>query len=105
MSQIATPPPPLAPLYATDPTLGHALLDLEPRLTRAAEITIAGLNAKGATSPPETRAARQASGEMATIWRGGTERSAPGPSSPPNTASISRLADASIRGAWEKRAR
>ena len=45
MYQIATPPPPLAELYATDPELGHALLDLEPRLTRAAEITIAGLQA------------------------------------------------------------
>src|ERR1700727_853607 len=30
---------------ACDNELGHALLDLEPRLTRAAEITIAGLQA------------------------------------------------------------
>ena len=45
MYQIATPPPPLAELYLTDPDLGHALLDLEPRLTRAAEVTIAGLQA------------------------------------------------------------
>jgi AcrR family transcriptional regulator len=45
MYQIATPPPPLAELYATDPSLGHALLDLEPRLTRAAQVTIAGLRA------------------------------------------------------------
>jgi AcrR family transcriptional regulator len=45
MYQIATPPPPLAELYATDPKLGHALLDLEPRLTRVAQVTIAGLQA------------------------------------------------------------
>ena len=48
MYQIATPPPPLAELYAAEPRLGHALLDLEGRLTRAAEVTIAGL---GATAP------------------------------------------------------
>jgi AcrR family transcriptional regulator len=51
MYQIATPPPPLAELYATEPNLGHALLDLEPRLTRAAEVTIAGLRAL--PSPPK----------------------------------------------------
>ena len=45
MYQIATPPPPLAELYATDPELGHALLDLEPRLTRAAQVAIAGMRA------------------------------------------------------------
>jgi hypothetical protein len=45
MYQIATPPPPLAELYATDPELGHALLDLEPRLARAAQVTICGLRA------------------------------------------------------------
>jgi AcrR family transcriptional regulator len=49
--QIATPPPPLAELYATDPKLGHALLDLEPRLNRAAQVTIAGLRALP-TAPP-----------------------------------------------------
>ncbi len=43
MYQIATPPPPLADLYVTDPDLGHALLELEPRLARAAEVTIAGM--------------------------------------------------------------
>lgn len=43
MYQIATPPPPLAELYATDPALGHALLDLEPRLARATQLTIAGM--------------------------------------------------------------
>jgi AcrR family transcriptional regulator len=53
MYQIATPPPPLAELYATDPKLGHALLDLEPRLSRAAQVTIAGLRALP-TAPPRT---------------------------------------------------
>ena len=48
MYQIATPPPPLAELYATDPALGHALLDLEPRLTRAAQVAIAGMRARPA---------------------------------------------------------
>jgi AcrR family transcriptional regulator len=51
MYQIATPPPPLAELYTTDPNLGHALLDLEPRLTRAAQVTIAGLQALPSTPP------------------------------------------------------
>jgi AcrR family transcriptional regulator len=45
MYQIATPPPALAELYATDPQLGHALLDLEPRLAQAAQVTIGGLRA------------------------------------------------------------
>jgi AcrR family transcriptional regulator len=43
MYQIATPPPPLAELYADEPGLGHALLDLSGRLTRAARVAIAGL--------------------------------------------------------------
>ncbi len=43
MYQIATPPPPLAELYVAEPRLGHALLHLEARLTRAAQVTIAGL--------------------------------------------------------------
>lgn len=43
MFQIATPPEPLARLYKEEPKLGHALLDLEPRLTRATRVTIAGL--------------------------------------------------------------
>ena len=50
MYQIATPPPPLAELYTTDPHLAHAVLDLEPRLTRAAQVTITGLQAL--PSPP-----------------------------------------------------
>jgi AcrR family transcriptional regulator len=32
--QISTPPPEIAELYRTDPRLGHALVDLEPRLRR-----------------------------------------------------------------------
>jgi AcrR family transcriptional regulator len=32
--QISTPPPEIAELYRTDPRLGHALIDLEPRLRR-----------------------------------------------------------------------
>jgi AcrR family transcriptional regulator len=47
MFQIATPPEPLARLYKEEPALGHALLDLEPRLTRATRVTIAGLEALG----------------------------------------------------------
>jgi AcrR family transcriptional regulator len=45
MYQIATPPPPLAELYQSEPRLSDALLDLPERLTRAARITIAGLQA------------------------------------------------------------
>jgi AcrR family transcriptional regulator len=41
--QIATPPDPLRRLYEEEPAIGHSLLDLEPRLTRAARVTIAGL--------------------------------------------------------------
>ncbi len=47
MFQIATPPEALARLYKEEPALGHALLDLEPRLTRATRVTIAGLEALG----------------------------------------------------------
>jgi len=32
--QISTPPPEIAELYRSDPRLGHALIDLEPRLQR-----------------------------------------------------------------------
>jgi AcrR family transcriptional regulator len=41
--QIANPPPMLAELYATDPDLGHACVDLLPRLRRTAAILLAGL--------------------------------------------------------------
>ena len=45
MYQIATPPPPLVELYEAEPRLGHALLDLPGRLTRATRVLIAGLEA------------------------------------------------------------
>jgi AcrR family transcriptional regulator len=45
MFQIATPPKPLADLYKREPKLGHSLLDLDARLTRAARVTIAGIAA------------------------------------------------------------
>ena len=45
MWQIATPPPPLAELYVEQPELGHFATDFGPRLTRAARVTIAGLQA------------------------------------------------------------
>jgi AcrR family transcriptional regulator len=41
--QIANPPPALAELYVSDPALGHACVDLVPRLRRTAEILLAGL--------------------------------------------------------------
>jgi AcrR family transcriptional regulator len=47
MYQIATPPPPLAELYKREPDLGHSLLDLDARLTRATRVVIAGLEALG----------------------------------------------------------
>ena len=47
MYQIATPPPVLAELYRAEPALGHELLDLPGRLRRAAQVTIAGLDAVG----------------------------------------------------------
>jgi AcrR family transcriptional regulator len=45
MYQIATPPPPLADLYQREPQLGHSLLDLDARLTRATRVAIAGITA------------------------------------------------------------
>jgi AcrR family transcriptional regulator len=45
MYQIATPPEPLVRLYEEEPHLGHFLLDLEARLTRAATVVIVGLGA------------------------------------------------------------
>jgi AcrR family transcriptional regulator len=47
MFQIATPPKPLADLYEREPKLGHSLLDLDARLTRATRVAIAGLEALG----------------------------------------------------------
>lgn len=41
--QIANPAPALAALFASDPDLAHACVDLVPRLRRTAEILLAGL--------------------------------------------------------------
>jgi AcrR family transcriptional regulator len=41
--QIANPVPALAELYASDPALAHACVDLVPRLRRTADILLAGL--------------------------------------------------------------
>ena len=41
--QIANPAPALAELYASDPALAQACVDLAPRLRRTAEILLAGL--------------------------------------------------------------
>jgi hypothetical protein len=41
--QIANPAPALAELYASDPALSRACVDLTPRLRRTAEILLAGL--------------------------------------------------------------
>ena len=41
--QIANPAPALAELYASDPALARACVDLAPRLRRTAEILLAGL--------------------------------------------------------------
>ena len=41
--QIANPVPALAALFASDPALAHACVDLVPRLRRTAEIVLAGL--------------------------------------------------------------
>jgi hypothetical protein len=43
--QIANPAPALAELYASDPALAQACVDLAPRLRRTAEILLAGLKA------------------------------------------------------------
>jgi AcrR family transcriptional regulator len=45
--QIANPAPALAELYASDPALAQACVDLPPRLRRTAEILLAGLEAAG----------------------------------------------------------
>jgi hypothetical protein len=41
--QIANPAPALIELYASDPALAQACVDLAPRLRRTAEILLAGL--------------------------------------------------------------
>jgi AcrR family transcriptional regulator len=47
MYQIATPPQPLAELYRREPEIGHSMLDLDARLTRATRVVIAGLESLG----------------------------------------------------------
>ena len=53
--QIANPVPALAELYASDPALAQACVELTPRLRRTAEILLAGLTAsRGPRSAPES---------------------------------------------------
>jgi AcrR family transcriptional regulator len=53
--QIANPVPALAELYASDPALAQACVDLMPRLQRTAEILLAGLTAsRRPRSAPES---------------------------------------------------
>jgi Tetracyclin repressor-like, C-terminal domain len=49
--QVATPPPALAALYATDPELAGACVDLLPRLRRAGEVFLSGLIPSRAAGP------------------------------------------------------
>jgi AcrR family transcriptional regulator len=51
--QIANPPEPLAQLYATDPELAHACVDLAPRLKRTASILLSGLVPSRNTAVPD----------------------------------------------------
>jgi AcrR family transcriptional regulator len=55
--QIANPVPALAALYASDPALAHACVDLVPRLRRTAEILLAGLIPSRDPHNPAPRAA------------------------------------------------
>jgi AcrR family transcriptional regulator len=41
--QIATPGPEIAELYRTDPRLGHAIIEVEPRLARILTATLTGM--------------------------------------------------------------
>jgi hypothetical protein len=45
--QIATPSPEIAALYRADPRLGHAILDVEPRLARILGAMLRGMQASG----------------------------------------------------------
>ena len=54
--QIANPAPALAELYASDPALAQACVDLAPRLRRTAEILLAGLKATGGQGQSNSRA-------------------------------------------------
>ena len=49
--QIANPVPALAELYASDPALAQACVDLTPRLQRTAEVLLAGLPASRGPRP------------------------------------------------------
>jgi AcrR family transcriptional regulator len=53
--QIANPAPALAELYASDPALAQACVDLTPRLRRTAEILLAGLIPSRQPARPDSR--------------------------------------------------
>ncbi|KOV67487.1 TetR/AcrR family transcriptional regulator [Streptomyces sp. MMG1121] len=48
--QMATPGPRLRELYTSDPRLGHAVVEVEPRLTRVLTALLTGLGAHSATT-------------------------------------------------------
>ncbi|MEU7301450.1 TetR family transcriptional regulator [Streptomyces sp. NPDC007206] len=48
--QMATPGPRLRELYASDPRLGHAVVEVEPRLTRVLTAYLTGLGVRSATA-------------------------------------------------------
>jgi len=48
--QMATPGPELAALYRSDPRLAHAVVDVEPRVTRLLTAMLAGLGARAAAA-------------------------------------------------------
>jgi AcrR family transcriptional regulator len=53
--QIANPPPALADLYASDPELGHACVDLKPRLQRTGTVLLSGFIPTRRPLPPGAR--------------------------------------------------
>ncbi|MBI0298680.1 TetR family transcriptional regulator [Streptomyces sp. PRKS01-29] len=50
--QMATPGPRLRELYETDPRLGHAIVEVEPRLRRVLTAFLTGLDAQSAGTAP-----------------------------------------------------
>ncbi|WP_262702956.1 MULTISPECIES: TetR/AcrR family transcriptional regulator [Streptomyces] len=50
--QMATPGPRLRELYETDPRLGHAIVEVEPRLRRVLTAFLTGLDAGSSTTAP-----------------------------------------------------
>ncbi|WP_413807457.1 TetR/AcrR family transcriptional regulator [Streptomyces sp. OE57] len=50
--QMATPGPRLRELYETDPRLGHAIVEVEPRLRRVLTAFLTGLDAGSTTTAP-----------------------------------------------------